>query len=283
MIIARFVGTVLGVGLCFLPAFAAAKVTLPFSTTYNCAEQAQGAAGWVNCDGLMAYGSWTTINGSPERITSAANYPGGGGGRGQRHAIGMQTQPDLSGSLKVEFAEEQELYIRYYVRWEAGLKIGDGSASPLKEQKLVYLVGNYAGQSNGLHIDIKDSSFRVVVAGNPFDPVNNKGWNYLFGGGSDPASDGRWMRFEFHLKNGSGSTGIFQAWADGELVTNLSNVTYGSTGFSGFVLPENHQFRTPGGPSVDSWQDMDDLAVRTTGPIGPIGSPAAPTKLRVLQ
>jgi len=68
---------------------------------------------------------------------------------------------------------------------------------------------------------------------------------------------------------------------DGVLTTDVSNVNYASTGFSGFEFPSNHQFRTVGGAATDQWQDMDDLAVRTTGPIGAIGSLAAPTNLRI--
>src|SRR5256885_1336803 len=67
-------------GHCLMPVAALASVTLPFSTTYNCAEQSQTTPGWVNCDGISPSGAWN-LNPFYEQITTAANYSGGGGGR----------------------------------------------------------------------------------------------------------------------------------------------------------------------------------------------------------
>ena len=76
-----------------LPNIASAAINLPWSTTYNCPDWAQSNGLYnVNCDGLTGFGDWTCNNGDgtirEEQITAAANYPSGGGGKGQRHWLG---------------------------------------------------------------------------------------------------------------------------------------------------------------------------------------------------
>jgi len=284
--LARFVGIVLGLGLCFLPAYAFA-VSLPFSTTYDCSEQAQGSPGWVNCDGLSSAGAWTTSNGSVEQITSAANYPGGGGGRGQRHWIGQSSgNTNGSGSVSFGFPEVQEIYVQWYVRWQAGLKLGGNTPPIARAHKVIYFAGGGCGSGvAGCYFDVQGSVFGFILAGTPYHA--GTGWDGMFGGSNAP-SDGRWILMEVHLKNSTGglNNGIAQWWVDGVLRLNFSNVDMkGSTGFSSFSLPENHQFTTVGGACCDMFEDIDDVAIRTTGPIGPIGGtfPPPPANLRIVR
>ena len=136
-----------GVCLCTLPPSVSAGITLPFSTTYNCPEQQQGSTNpfWVTCDGISKAGDWTTKNGSKEQITSAANYPGGGGGRGQRHRIGDSGAPvnntNNSGGVSFSFnTRHNEVYIRFYVRWEAGM-IQGGAIPEAKVQSSLFCRG----------------------------------------------------------------------------------------------------------------------------------------------
>ena len=74
-----------------------------------------------------------------------------------------------------------------------------------------------------------------------------------------------------------GSTGVLRL--------DESNVDFRSPygGFGGFVIPSNGLFATVGG--LDMYEDIDDVKIQTTGPIGCIGSessaPVAPTNLRV--
>lgn len=263
----------------FIPALAFA-VTLPFSSTYNCAEQEQGDGTWVNCDGISSYGGWTTANGTKEKITSAANYSGGGGGRGQRHAIGNSggaAVPDNtngSGSTQIDFTEVQEIYIRWYVRWESGLKLGNATTGGTRNHKMIYFAGGYCGMGGGCYFDLRGTEWAIVVAGTPY--TDGTGWDGLFGcSGHSCPSDGRWIAFEIRVKNetGGANNGIFQLWIDGTLSASITNIDFaGSTGFSGFLLPENHQFETPSGDAADSYEDIDDVAIQTTGPIGEIGS-----------
>ena len=94
------------------------------------------------------------------------------------------------------------------------------------------------------------------------------------------AADGQWHWMEIRLKNQSApgvSDGIAQWWVDGTLRFNRSGIDMKkSTGFDGFIFPSNHQFSTVSGSCCDMYQDMDDVAIRTTGPIGPLGGTPPP-------
>jgi hypothetical protein len=288
---AGYAGTVLVVGLALriVPVYAAG-ITLPFATTYSCAEQAQGSPGWVTCDGIFSNGDWTTSNGSREQITSAANYPGGAGGRGQRHWIGQSSgNTNGSGGVWYRFAPVQEVYVRWYVRWQAGLKLG-GNAQPIaRNHKIVYFSGGGCGQPGGCYFDIQGNNFGFIVNG--YDYHGGTGWDGMFRGSNAP-SDGRWIVMEIRLKNSTGGlpNGIAQWWVDGVLQLNATNVDMkGSTGFAEFEFPNNHQFTTVAGGCCDMYEDLDDVAIRTTGPIGPLGGtlpptpPAPPTNLQIIR
>ena len=256
-----------------------AQLTLPFSTTYNCAEQDQRTAGWVTCDGIKKHGDWTTSSGSREQITSAANYPGGGGGRGQRHWIGPSYgNTDGSGSVFFPFAAmQQEVYIRWHTRWQAGLKLGGITAPILRAQKLVYFTGTNCGQSGGCVFDIEGSGYSFTVNGTSVRCGG--GWDALFGG-VNAASNGQWISFVLRVKNetNNANNGIVQAWANGQLVCDLQSVDFkGSTGFGGFAFPENHQFTTVNG--ADMYQDLDDVTISTTLAM----TPQAPTNVRIVR
>src|SRR5437867_9355689 len=82
---------IVGVIVVFCSTVEAQTITLPWSTTYNCLEMVQGTSPWNAypaplCDSIQSFGGWTA-NGQGEQITSAANNPGGGGGRGQRQWV----------------------------------------------------------------------------------------------------------------------------------------------------------------------------------------------------
>jgi len=282
-VLTRLAGLVLGLGVCLLPAYALAAISLPFSTTYNCAEQNQLLPGWVTCDGITPGGGWSTSLGSVEQITSGANYPGGGGGRGQRHMIGNSTgNTNGSGGVQYSFtAVHQEVFIRFYVRWQAGMKQGGTSLPIDKEQKIIYFAGGACGQSGGCYFAIHPGSLRFVVSGTPYD--GTWGWDNIMGGA---ASDGQWRCMEVRLKNetsGSANDGIVQWWVDGTLRLNQTGIDMkGSTGFGGFNLPSNHQFTTLN-PALDMFQDIDDVAISKTGRIGCIATtpPVAPQSLQL--
>jgi hypothetical protein len=97
--------------------------------------------------------------------------------------------------------------------------------------------------------------------------------------------------FELHLGNETGglNNGVVQLWVDGVLQLDFHDIDFkGSDGFTSFTLPSNHQFTTVNGAALDMYEDIDDLAIRTTGPIGPLASvpdsnpPTRPSNLRIL-
>jgi hypothetical protein len=265
-------------GLSLSPAYALATINLPFSTTYNCAEQNQ-LLGWLNCDGLTAGGSWTTSLGSREQITTAANYGGGSGGRGQRHWIGNGTNNN-SGSIGYSFSPTNELWVRWYVRWQPGFALASSGGS----QKVLYFAGGGCGQPNGCYFQFESSAFKMVVAGHLY-ATYSYGWNTLNGGNN--SATGNWYCFEIHVKSETSSgagNGIAQWWVDGVLRHDHRNVNFGnsSTGFSFFMLPSNAVAATVGGQ--DMYNDIDDVTVSKTGRIGCTGGttpPAAPQNLQL--
>lgn len=225
-------------------------VTLPFSTTYNCAENNQDSGNWPNCGGLSAWGGWHAVAGSGEQITTSANNPGGGGGRGQRHWVSNDKNVN-SGSLSVSFATQTEIYVRYYFRYQPGITMLFNSVP----QKMIYF-------GNSIYCGLGPTIVRLTVNGTDFDNGGTWGYNDLMGGST---GDGQWHWTEWHLNL---NTGVVQAWFDGVLRLNSSSVNYaGRSGdFVSFSFPENGQFGIT--PGIDLYQDVDDLAISTTGPIG---------------
>lgn len=254
--------------LILLPFKAEAQFTLPFSTTFNCAEQNQDTLGWVvNCDGIVKAGDNRTTGGSDDAITTSANYPGGGGFRGHRYWIGPG-QNNNSGSVNYVFTATDNLYIRYYVRWQAGL--------PLNYQKMVYF--DAPPQSPYMEMGDNPTTIRIVIGGSPI-AVSGWGWQNLNNGSTN--SDGAWHCTEMHLQSVAGSNNdIVEWWFDGVRRMNITTANL-PTSFSRFGMPQNQN--TDGG-HPDMYNDTDDVVIRTTGPIGCIGAaitPNPPTNLRI--
>ena len=112
-------------GLVFPPT-TSAVVNLPWSTTYNCPEWKSSDGQNPGCDGLWGGGGWTCDNGDgtvrEEQITALANYPGGAGGKGQRHWLGDGVN-NTSGGVWASFpAPQSELWVRWYMRYEHGFE-----------------------------------------------------------------------------------------------------------------------------------------------------------------
>jgi hypothetical protein len=234
-------------------------------------------------DGITSgLGDTTVHHRTGEEINLAANYSGGLGGRGQRHWIGQShAMVNNTGSLYIDLGGTyQELWIRFYTRWQAGLKLGGDTQPIARNQKLIYFAGGACGQPWGCYFDVAGNSWRWVVGGSyPSGGINGTGWDGMFGGTQNAASDGRWVRLELHVKNSTAgqANGLVELWVDGTLQLQKTNYDMkGSTGFSGFAFPSNAQFSTTCGDSCDMYQDFDDLVVGTTGPIGPVGSTNPP-------
>lgn len=266
---------------------ALASIALPFSTSFDCAEQdqSQWTSGWVTCDGLSRDGNWTT---SPtpayEQITSAANRAGGGGGRGQRHWIGDGTN-NSSGSIAYSFSSPvPQVYVRWYVRFQQGLAMANSGGS----HKFFYFNGTQCqGHASGCYLLMQPNNILLVVAGTAYQD-STFGWNDLHGGVN--SADGQWHCMEVFAQTNAAGTGVVKWWVDGTLRLDKNNVDFRSPygGFYGFTMPSNGVFNTSVDSDGNMFEDIDDVKIQTTGPIGcdaappadTIG-PAAPTGLTV--
>ena len=287
-----------------------AAVSLPWSTTYNCADWAQAdlyaVAGqpWVasplNCDGVVDYGGWLTSNGSKEQVTLAANNPGGGGGKGQRHWLG-DGQTVNSGGTKIEFSSQSEFWMRWYMRFEQGFQW----ANPAGYKILYFNVGEQGSITplfygyNKLALPSGASGSYCASTGVNCYSADGTGWDAIMANGipyivagtyiratgvptyfvpctsscaTHKSSDGQWHSYEIHLKlNTPGQTdGISEFWIDGvKKLTNTDVNFIRTTGWTFVVIGSNAQYPYNG---RDMYVDYDDIAVSTTGYIGPIAS-----------
>lgn len=252
-----------------------AAVSLPWSTTYNCPEQdtttpltCDGMGGWGNSlSSLSCVGQYAGTRRG--QITSDANYPGGLGGRGLR--IWDLDGSNLSSNYTNLFFTQNypEVYVRFYLRYSLGYTwAGTG---PVYD-KLLYFHG---GSSPVPEID----SAEAISIQQFGTPQGSRTWAQIMNG---PTGDGLWHWYEFHLKAGI-TDGVAQAWVDGVLVYNYVNVnTGGGPGWNFLEIGENQA--TPANNNC-AYMDMDDIVIRTTGPIGPVPvdrtSPSPPTGLQV--
>ncbi len=241
-----------------------AGIDLPWSTTFNCNEW-NGGPGSQDpyCDGISKSGDWSCTTCDPpkyEQITSAANYPLGGGGRGQRHWIGDGRNIN-SGSLAIHFNTPQtEWWIRFYMRHQKGFTWKDGSQHA---QKILYL---YSAQSTAGYIGWQDrDKVRLYVGPSMCQVISDdgNGFQTVMGGAT---GDGEWHLYEFHFKISNPPT--IQMWIDGVLRLESFNVNWGGiSSWSYFKIPENLD-------SADNgdcyYQDIDDIAISNTGRIGGI-------------
>jgi hypothetical protein len=266
------------------PHKASAAVNLPWSTTYNCPDWTWTGEPNLNCDGISNDTGGTCDNGvGREQITAAANYPSGVGGKGQRHWMGDGVNNVSSGLLPYFTSPQSELWVRWYMRYEQGFQW-----SELVNQKILYfdpvtfprLIVEYYGQDK-----VQIYSYAV----NQGWPSVGDGWNTVMANGGTDAngnktSDGQWHLWEFHVKiDTNGSNGILELWIDQKKVVEVNNANLAAAPLTNVLIGSNG-FTPSNGRCM--YVDYDDIAIRTTGPIGPVGpadtlAPAAPTNLTV--
>jgi hypothetical protein len=264
----------------------AQAVPLVFQTTFNCPEwrQSDGIGEAVVCnsgDGISGSGGWTTSNGSQDQITAAANYSGGGGGRGFRHWVGDGLN-NAGGGIQVSWISVSEIWFRYYIRFQSGFRWGSG-VSP--NMKTIYC--NYAEPGTfyfGLHEGVIGGHVEADPSGGNGNHHSNVSWAQWQGGST---GDGNFHVLEVHAKmntTGSSPDGIFEFWLNGNLLYRSSTVHFSNatgTRFNNCKVGENHNNPQNGG--VDVYVDFDDIAVSNVGYIGPLGPTVlpAPRNLRV--
>lgn len=250
----RLAWIVLGWLLCHAEFAQADTVTLPWSTTLNCAEVAQSTVNgdWnPNCDNLSLYGQWCAngdcTNGGAG-IKNVANYSGGGGGAGLRFRDydGSNSQ---SGGVAIDFANTSEIYIRWYMRYELGY-----AWSPLSYDKTLFLNGNTIPE-------IKSSDDWNFFNGSNHT-VANAGFAAMNGGST---GDGQYHCYEIHMKrNGGSNDDLGEVWLDGVYKGSVTGFDF-TQDFNQLIMNENQC--CPANGAIVSL-DYDDIAVQTTGPIG---------------
>ena len=258
------------------PRISQAQVPLVFQTTFNCPDwiQSMGLGDSAVCatgDGITGNGAWTTSNGNQDQITAAANYPNGGGGKGFRHWRGDGGNNNGGGLAITLPAPVTEMWVRLYMRHSLGMGFTNGAP--------VYTKDNYwGGCGSGCLI---------------FGIQGNHSWGLNYNGSTNyPSSltwaqsqggitgDGLWHVYEYHVKQ-NGAAATIEIWVDNVRYLNMTNADLGSTPWQGFQLGENQATVT--GCNPDCYTDYDDIAISTTGRIGPIGGSflAAPRNLKV--
>lgn len=246
-----------------------AAVNIPWSTTFNCPDWNMFSDP-LNCDGISKKGAWTATPGNYyEQITSAANNPGGAGGKGQRHWVGDGTNNN-SGSIQINFNQNQSrFWFRWYQRWQSGF------GSNWDTFKNVWFEANTGSR-------IVFHTGRPGIGGIDLNPpdgntsVNNVAYGSTFYPGG--TSDGSWHAFEVFLDFPNST---WRVWIDGNMVAEKTNVNFsGATSVQYIILPENVKNVSNG---QVMYIDFDDLSITNATPsardahgnpfIGLIGGP----------
>jgi hypothetical protein len=229
------------------------EVTLPYSTTFNCAAW-NGQAPWPNCDGIMQEGNFGQVGGLYSTIDTQGNNSAGGGGKGFRVVVG-DGQNQNTDTLMISHTPVSEVWYRAYIRWQAGFKW-----SSLVYYKIFYQYG-YGAQSNAV-VDLVGMDNTVVGGAGAGNGIygNLGGWTTIMGGST---SDGKWHCFELHMKVAGG---ILDLWIDDRLYMHVTGLTY-DPNFQAMRFLSNQAIPGNGKPM---YVDIDDIAISATGRIGPI-------------
>lgn len=226
-----------------LPVFAA--VDLPWESTYDCPE-------WINytdhldCDGLnkglnVAHG---------EEITASANYPAGGGGKGQRHYFNPG-----SGGLRIYFNTPQtHVWIRWYMKFSAGW------TGTWHSFKVLYL---YDFERNPGYVQLGSPGMggaRLFGGGNHAHSQSCKYCGFGFTFGAD-----EWVLHEVEIDI---TGGIARWWINEELIINATQISWNSLDNVASILIGSN-IKDLYHPKYPVWVDYDDFKISNTGYIGP--------------
>ncbi|MFA6146789.1 MAG: hypothetical protein WC899_01085 [bacterium] len=265
--------------------------SLPHSASaVSCADFDQGLIppnpdpyeGTTNCEKVNTYGTWYTDSAHGFKITSAANYPGGAGGKGFRQWYGDSNN---SGSGMADFRfnpRPTELWIRYYARWEAGFNAANTGGATGLWQKMLYLYNTSSVPSIAFS-SLRGSGCEMQsygTTGNFDDYGSGCGATQL---GFDPVtqlSNGQWQLIEWHFK--IANPAILEFYINGTKAwekLGWNATAAGWTGIGRILVPSNNHTLNNGRVM---YYDQDDFAFSTTGRIGPyvggiISSPPPPT------
>ncbi len=246
--------------------------TYLWATTFDCPDWVQPKGSVPPCDGIDLGNRDYLCNGvTPSLINSDGNNPNGNGGKGFRVSIG-DGQNNLSAFPSYTLSTPQsELWIRFYIKFPLGFAWSYVNITILYFSQVL---SNHQGYISMVY-DL--TNLYTTPIGIPHNPdhkdcdnnssmaLPNFGWNDIMGGST---GDGQWHYYEFHIKKDTnGTNGIFQAWIDGILRNNHSDVNYNNSDFN-LVAFNVGQNNTANNGCV--YVDYDDIAISTTGYIGSV-------------
>jgi len=258
------------------------KVSDYFFDSYG----ARNLPGYPNATGKFGvFQNQYTDLGGPNQATgddgiiAAANYPGGGGGKGFRHWRGngkFLGDNDLGGSMTIKLGTSVgEFWLRMYMRYQLGFTFGQPTVSD-------------PGYTKDLRGDGADGWIFGIQGGHSWGILTNasgnitssKSWQSTMGG---MKGDGQWHCYEFHWQNGTNSH--IEMWVDN--IKALDRIVTTSADTTGNIIiglnqnavgDSNGVSVTTGGTPTDWYTDYDDIAISATGRIGCLGLPV-PTAL----
>lgn len=253
-------------------------VTLPFSTTFDCPESHGYSpvygSGWqagVGCDGFDRGGDNRCSPGElPSWISSDANMPGGGGGRGLKVYVGGPSRNNNSGGLALPLSQSyQQLWVRLYMKYPSGMRSTIGGED--WGHKILWIYGT-ENRANILEPD--PSGIKVWNQGQTSQVLLDSGWswNQIWGHatpGANLTADGQWHLWELYIKYDSGShDGVQTVWIDNVQRLHQTGLNINTQGANRINIHTN-QSGVEGGACVPIY--FDDIAVSATGRIGPLG------------
>lgn len=256
-----------------IPSSAFASVTLPWSTTFDCAEDWTSYSQDLSCDGISK-GLNQSPGGNYEQIIDGANNPDGGGGKGQRHWIGDGTNSNSGGTRAYINNITSKIWVRWYIRWQSGFdEFGQYKDLYMWTQSLQNgpVINNFY-PGGGM-------SFEYLTSGNV--TCNSCGWGTDFYTGG--VSDGTWVYHEVMIDVAGGNARMWVG-AAGEtprLVIDASGLTWKGSVYR--IDFGSNQKNVANGQIM--YVDYDDISIQTnpTGQdasgnqfIGPLGTTPTP-------
>jgi hypothetical protein len=231
------------------------------------------------------------------QVESAANYPNGAGGNGLRFWVGYDNSGNYNnvhsdpvdlflGTAHNPGNQHPELWFRWYMRYQSGFQWvpasgpGGTSGGGPNYSKNIYIWSTTMSNPAVIFEYAYTDNYRIYVQLNNGGTslYGNSGWQTVqCGGNGNLTSNGSWHCFEAHIKaDTNGSNGVAELWIDNVQQFSKSNVNFGTPG--GWSMIElNSNCSNPANTGVNYYIDYDDIAISTTGRIGPIGTTPTPT------
>jgi len=257
---------------------ASADITsLPWSTTFDCSTldvtnaYCSANSGDDICDG-WEIGTCSSLNSG---ISAGSNYSGGDGGNGLYWQVGDgnttgSTGPTGSGFFIDVPDSTPQIYLRWYFYHPSGMPLSHSLG--FSSHKLLYIY--FATDS--WYFDQNTTDFRLYDRDGTSGRQSTNNWDDFYdnagrGGGS-------WHAMEVYIS----SSGVFRMW---EYVDGVDNptpvidenglVTYGNLRY--LIFPSNVKTDFTGADNGQTFTVYyDDIAISTTGRIGPLSASTDP-------